>query len=513
MVTSTVTSFARMAYTLLAIACFVIAVAADEPTIRNITNVPAYYTKYTMACSLTPSDSGPLAQKVPITPLTKQAGLNGTSVESKVQTTLPQYKEKHSFNIQGNLVNVNTKNYLELNDPELIAYISCDSNKDESFISPDDMFNAITSAPNKPKAVLLYSTAGMSCALGKETAYTSIWTMVSNDEAKGARGMVVNSGGTIRAAITGSDSQGDSPANPQAGGNNSAVAMSILYSITGLITLLFLIIIGTGAVRAHRHPERYGPRPMQSRARGLARAVLETLPIVKFGDPAAQAKGDLEQELESVSGDHRPGSAKVSHTVQTKETPATPDISPNTTTQSNSGSEAKPAVVGTPPAKPEGHENDENLGCSICTEDFMVGEDVRVLPCNHQFHPGCVDPWLVNVSGTCPLCRLDLRPQSTQGGDNGDAEQGELSSQRSHGEGEGNEGEAGHRRRRSRLLDWNMLRHASVDERIRALRQFREQQGPSESVASEDRPGHNLADRLRDKFHIRTRAQPPRNPE
>jgi hypothetical protein len=28
---------------------------------------------------------------------------------------------------------------------------------------------------------------------------------------------------------------------------------------------------------------------------------------------------------------------------------------------------------------------------------------VRVLPCQHQFHPPCVDPWLVNVSGTCPL--------------------------------------------------------------------------------------------------------------
>lgn len=300
------------------------------------------------------------------------------------------------------MVNVNTKNYLDLNDPDLIAYMSCDPNKDDSFISPDDMFNAITSAPNKPKAVLLYSIAGMSCSLGKEPAYTSIWTMISNDEAKGARGMVVNSGGTIRAAITGSDSQGDSPPSPQGGGNNSAVAMSILYSITGLITLLFLIIIGTGAVRAHRHPERYGPRPMQSRARGLARAVLETLPIVKFGDPAP-AKGDLEQELESVSGDHRPGSAKVSYTVQSRETAAMPDARAETTAQDKGGTEAKPVVVGTPAAEPEGHENDENLGCSICTEDFTVGEDVRVLPCDHKFHPGCVDPWLVNVSGTCPL--------------------------------------------------------------------------------------------------------------
>lgn len=48
-------------------------------------------------------------------------------------------------------------------------------------------------------------------------------------------------------------------------------------------------------------------------------------------------------------------------------------------------------------------EEDGHLGCSICTDDFCTGEDVRVLPCNHKFHPACVDPWLLNVSGTCPL--------------------------------------------------------------------------------------------------------------
>ena len=49
--------------------------------------------------------------------------------------------------------------------------------------------------------------------------------------------------------------------------------------------------------------------------------------------------------------------------------------------------------------------------CIICTEDFEKGEDIRVLPCNHTFHPACVDPWLLGVSGTCPLCRIDLRPK------------------------------------------------------------------------------------------------------
>ena len=49
-----------------------------------------------------------------------------------------------------------------------------------------------------------------------------------------------------------------------------------------------------------------------------------------------------------------------------------------------------------------------NFSCPICTDDFVKGQDLRVLPCNHQFHPECVDPWLMNVSGTCPLWYVPL---------------------------------------------------------------------------------------------------------
>ncbi|KAK0118609.1 hypothetical protein ONS96_011699 [Cadophora gregata f. sp. sojae] len=52
---------------------------------------------------------------------------------------------------------------------------------------------------------------------------------------------------------------------------------------------------------------------------------------------------------------------------------------------------------------------DENQ-CAICISDFVADEEVRVLPCNHRYHPECIDPWLLNISGTCPVCRYDLRP-------------------------------------------------------------------------------------------------------
>lgn len=47
--------------------------------------------------------------------------------------------------------------------------------------------------------------------------------------------------------------------------------------------------------------------------------------------------------------------------------------------------------------------------CSICLEDFTPTTSVRQLvPCGHAFHKECVDRWVVDVAGVCPLCRVDL---------------------------------------------------------------------------------------------------------
>ncbi|KAG8070947.1 hypothetical protein GUJ93_ZPchr0006g44910 [Zizania palustris] len=46
--------------------------------------------------------------------------------------------------------------------------------------------------------------------------------------------------------------------------------------------------------------------------------------------------------------------------------------------------------------------------CAICLTDLEPGDRVRVLPkCNHGFHVGCVDRWLLARS-TCPTCRQPL---------------------------------------------------------------------------------------------------------
>ncbi|KAJ1762031.1 hypothetical protein LPJ58_000833 [Coemansia sp. RSA 1591] len=46
--------------------------------------------------------------------------------------------------------------------------------------------------------------------------------------------------------------------------------------------------------------------------------------------------------------------------------------------------------------------------CAVCLDDFAVGDNVRMLPCQHYFHVLCIDPWLMKSSAVCPLCNLDV---------------------------------------------------------------------------------------------------------
>ncbi|KAE9598785.1 putative transcription factor C2H2 family [Lupinus albus] len=49
--------------------------------------------------------------------------------------------------------------------------------------------------------------------------------------------------------------------------------------------------------------------------------------------------------------------------------------------------------------------SDDELTCSVCLEQVNVGDILRSLPCLHQFHANCIDPWL-RQQGTCPVCKF-----------------------------------------------------------------------------------------------------------
>uniref|UniRef100_J3LMF2 RING-type E3 ubiquitin transferase n=1 Tax=Oryza brachyantha TaxID=4533 RepID=J3LMF2_ORYBR len=56
--------------------------------------------------------------------------------------------------------------------------------------------------------------------------------------------------------------------------------------------------------------------------------------------------------------------------------------------------------------KADGTDNtlEDELTCTVCLEQVIVGDLLRSLPCLHQFHANCIDPWL-RQQGTCPVCK------------------------------------------------------------------------------------------------------------
>ena len=88
-------------------------------------------------------------------------------------------------------------------------------------------------------------------------------------------------------------------------------------------------------------------------------------------------------EMRSPVGDHLSRSHDVGEGSSS-------DISPKTSGRNN----MVPASIG-------------REICPICIVDFEEGDDIRLLPCEgkHSFHQQCVDPWLLKLSSSCPICR------------------------------------------------------------------------------------------------------------
>ncbi|KAI9894758.1 MAG: hypothetical protein M1814_002115 [Vezdaea aestivalis] len=437
-------------------------------------------------------DSPSSLMTVDVLPLTPQAGLG-----------VPPSSNQ---NRRGSLVLVSQDSIPAISRMS-IAYLDCEASSYSGSVQPQNAFT--NTVAEGPQAIVLFSSISDHCNFstsGKNNFdYTGIYTMLRANMSQIIRNMTARNV-PITATISNpratgnatSDSYSSPTGDPFGPRPTTQIAMIILYSITGLITALFLVIIASGAIRAHRHPERYGPRadmlgrPRQSRAKGIARAMLETLPIVKFGEQQ-DTKPATDVEL-ATKKDPEPPKAGVKEVVsKDQRSLEQPDAVPSdkasaldaegsssTTAKKDeptaSTSETDPIVAaGASTALPKGPDepSDENPGCSICTEDFVKGEDIRVLPCDHKYHPACVDPWLLNVSGTCPLCRIDLRPSGKSHPPSDSNDLAPPLAANDHSTLPASASPQPSRHRLSRLIE---LRRMPAEERLEALRTMRAEQ-------------------------------------
>ena len=306
-----------------------------------------------------------------------------------------------------------------------IAYMSCDEssyNSNNTELGPDDTMTMVTSKVSGGQingdsagAIILYSTSSIWCNFTPSSSYVyqNVYILPSSSlPSKLEETLMAPNATTIAARILANETSSPSNATGVADDSDNdlgpspttTVAMIILYSVTGIITLCFIVVIITGAVRAHRHPDRYGLLNLQGashqrRARALARAMLDTIPIVKFGgerEPNKPVDAERGMELGNVEGN---GDTNAQPTTTPSVSAENPDSSPEAANAANA--QATSAEISE--TQRESEAADAGLACSVCTDDFVKGQDLRVLPCDHKFHPECIDPWLLNVSGTCPL--------------------------------------------------------------------------------------------------------------
>ncbi|KAK1317897.1 NEP1-interacting protein-like 1 [Acorus calamus] len=53
-------------------------------------------------------------------------------------------------------------------------------------------------------------------------------------------------------------------------------------------------------------------------------------------------------------------------------------------------------------------EEEEEVVCPVCLQNFVVGEEIKSTPCGHRFHGECIFRWM-GRSRTCPMCRSSVR--------------------------------------------------------------------------------------------------------
>lgn len=192
--------------------------------------------------------------------------------------------------------------------------------------------------------------------------------------------------------------------------DGNAPAISTALCITLAVVILIGVCIARKTNTLGTLQEAAARTRSSFRRRGLDNETIESIPITQY-HYSQQRPPSAEHQFDSTT---TPNRKDITSRLETILEDGTAD-QPSTESEAKKGSHAwVGAILGRVrtlvPKQPRPHlrkpRSDlarQDSSCSICTEDFIEGIDLRKLPCGHLYHPQCIDQWLRDFGVTCPL--------------------------------------------------------------------------------------------------------------
>ncbi|CAG8445691.1 7211_t:CDS:2 [Acaulospora colombiana] len=324
--------------------------------------------------------------------------------------------------------------YSKLDNASWIAYVNCDV--------PQSTMSYIYSAQgNHSSAIVLYSNSNDSCDTSSiNIRYMSAPLFLGTNKTCQDSILTNESLGLFAFIEFVVDNNNSSYPNNSTDINGSTViaatyqtAMVILYSVSGIVLGLFFIIVVVNIIKNRLRPSSQSAGEGNSNSgNGIAKSVLDSFPVYLFslgnngGDKTSEdAKtGDASDEpvLESLKvidektlesteeiklSDQTPSENKEEEVDVTIDGSADDAVDVSNNHQTKDSQLNRTTLLPSAISSVFNKVTDEQLTCPICLGDFESGEELRILPCHHQYHTVCIDPWLLNTSPLCPMCKTD----------------------------------------------------------------------------------------------------------
>jgi hypothetical protein len=194
-------------------------------------------------------------------------------------------------------------------------------------------------------------------------------------------------------------------------GSKTTIGLSIGIVVI-MIAFIAFFVWAVNRQRLRISASARAPRPRMSKTqrKGIERMMLESMPVVEYngGMPTDEQVRIAQAHYPIQCDSHR--RSRVAPILLYPEVAVPPldeekgeDVTSfNDPNVSNPNYKMLPNIC-TTESSDRSRSQHEPASCSVCTEDFLDKEHIRILPCAHIFHRHCVDPWLLSFGVTCPL--------------------------------------------------------------------------------------------------------------